>query len=591
MLARMMLPVPLCHGFVSILEYCRTMLANIEYWQSVYSTSKVPTFPSQFSVFVQSWLGTTDANIIEVGCGNGRDSRFFHQLGHRVTSADQVICDELQRFAMARHDFAAVETSIVDAVDSLKHAVDFSQPVVLYSRFFQHAISASDQWAMLTSLAKVLHKDSMMFFEFRLDGDADTPKEFGTSHFRRFQSADEFKATLAETGFECIYSCEGHGYARYKSEDPHVGRFVAIPNAKSHLRLVPPAEQAVATLRVDEKSWLHGVCNNQTEGLVELKIDDVQITHVPLIPNADGTSSKFIFRPAHCLVSSLPTEYSLNVVLPCGTTMSVEGSAPIGSGDGSLASKLNDGYMVSAKAGYLFKPPAADENWKEQIFQAYQLAREAIADIDGVSDLFVAYGALLGQVRSGDFIAYDDDFDAGIFVDADSPAEAAQHYYRIVNVLRERGYEIATSDSHLGNFHLYIPNLPPVDIFLFYYREPTQELCSYNLAHVCKKDVILPLVEGTLAGEKVLLPNQSDVLVAATYGENWQTPDPYFQWNMTPRHDLLKHTYQAASRAVESGDEVPVFEDPWLPKPVVEPVNSSEPGADTDEAEPSQNAS
>ncbi|MFT6302230.1 MAG: 2-polyprenyl-3-methyl-5-hydroxy-6-metoxy-1,4-benzoquinol methylase, partial [Pseudomonadales bacterium] len=94
------------------------MLANKEYWQSVYSTSKVPTFPSQFSVFVQSWLNNNDANIIEVGCGNGRDSRFFHQMGHSVTVSDQVICEDLQRFAMSRHNVAAVETSIVDAVES-----------------------------------------------------------------------------------------------------------------------------------------------------------------------------------------------------------------------------------------------------------------------------------------------------------------------------------------------------------------------------------------------------------------------------------------------------------------------------------------
>jgi len=214
------------------------MLANREYWQSVYSASKVPTFPSQFSVFVQSWLSSNDASIIEVGCGNGRDSRFFSQMGHSVTLSDQVICEELQEFAKSQDNVTAVETSIVDAVNSLQNSVDFSKPIVLYSRFFQHAISESDQQVMLQNLSKVLHKDSILFFEFRLDGDADSPKEFGTTHYRRFQSADEFKAALTESGFECLYFCEGTGYARYKSEDPHVGRFVAKPSAKGHLRLI-----------------------------------------------------------------------------------------------------------------------------------------------------------------------------------------------------------------------------------------------------------------------------------------------------------------------------------------------------------------
>ena len=104
------------------------MLANIDYWQSVYSKSIVPTFPSQFSVFVQSWLGSGDKNIIEFGCGNGRDSRFFHQMGHTVTAVDQFICDDLRNFALETHNFDAVETSIVDAVGSLKETMIFQRP-------------------------------------------------------------------------------------------------------------------------------------------------------------------------------------------------------------------------------------------------------------------------------------------------------------------------------------------------------------------------------------------------------------------------------------------------------------------------------
>jgi len=322
--------------------------------------------------------------------------------------------------------------------------------------------------------------------------------------------------------------------------------------------------ELAATLSVDDKHWVHGLCANQTNGLVKIRINDVTLTQVPLIATADGVSSKFIFRPATCLRAALPEQYSLNVVLPCGTTVSYEHECALGAGDGSLVKKLDKGYIVSAKAGYLFKPPAADEDWRQNIFQAYQLAREAIADIDGLSDLFVAYGSLLGQVRSGDFIAHDDDFDAGVFVDADSPAEAAQHYYRIVGILRERGYRVETSGNHLGNFHLYLTGLPEIDVFLYYYRDSTRELCSYNLAHVCERDIVLPLRTAELAGCSVLVPNQSDALLAAIYGENWRTPDPYFQWNMTARHNLLKRTYQAASKAVESGEEVPSFKDPLL---------------------------
>ena len=214
------------------------MLANVDYWQSVYASATVPTHPSQFAVFVQSWLCSTNATIIEVGCGNGRDSRFFHDIGHDVVVTDQVICDDLRAFESANSRFSAVEASIEDAANALKDKVDFAKPVVLYSRFFQHAISEEVQQSQLESFAKVLHKDSILFFEFRLDGDKDMPKEFGTTHYRRFQSSDEFIAILKENKFSCDYSVEGQGYARYKSEDPQVGRFVAGLQNKDHLRLV-----------------------------------------------------------------------------------------------------------------------------------------------------------------------------------------------------------------------------------------------------------------------------------------------------------------------------------------------------------------
>ena len=215
------------------------MLANVDYWQSVYVSAAVPTHPSQFALFVQSWLCSTNATIIEVGCGNGRDSRFFHGVGHDVVVTDQVICEELSEYASSNTRFAAVEANIEDAAESLQELVDFNKPVVVYSRFFQHAIPEEVQQAQLASFSKVLNKDSILFFEFRLDGDKDMPKEFGTSHYRRFQSSDEFIETLSDNNFACGYSCEGQGYARYKSEDPQVGRFVASLRApKDHLRLV-----------------------------------------------------------------------------------------------------------------------------------------------------------------------------------------------------------------------------------------------------------------------------------------------------------------------------------------------------------------
>lgn len=214
------------------------MLSNIQHWQSFYQASQTPTFPSQFAVFVQSWLVDCKETIIEIGCGNGRDSMFLNQAGHSVVVTDQVICESLRAYADQKENFKFKEGDIVDAVTDLHESVDMSKRVVVYSRFFQHAIDEKTEKRMLKALVENISKDSELFFEFRLDGDQDQPKVFGTEHYRRFQSAQAFMEVLDDSGLTCTYYEEGKGYARYGAEDPLVGRFVAKPKPIPALRIV-----------------------------------------------------------------------------------------------------------------------------------------------------------------------------------------------------------------------------------------------------------------------------------------------------------------------------------------------------------------
>ena len=60
-----------------------------EYWNKYYASREVLKLsaPSQFAAFVAQEAG--DAHlIIEVGCGNGRDSLFFARHGFQVVAID-----------------------------------------------------------------------------------------------------------------------------------------------------------------------------------------------------------------------------------------------------------------------------------------------------------------------------------------------------------------------------------------------------------------------------------------------------------------------------------------------------------------------
>ena len=214
------------------------MKANIDYWRDIYVNRKVPVFPSQFAMFVQSWLTETNYNLLEFGCGNGRDSMFFQNMGHNVIATDQCIGEELKQLALESQNMVCVESDVVDISSSIADHFNNDNKNVIYSRFFQHAIDSESEKIMLESLYKNTPQNTTLFFEFRLYEDIHTDKVYGSDHYRRFQTDDDFVELLENCGFTCDYRCKGQGYATFAAEDPVVGRFVASPNERVKLRTV-----------------------------------------------------------------------------------------------------------------------------------------------------------------------------------------------------------------------------------------------------------------------------------------------------------------------------------------------------------------
>lgn len=194
------------------------------YWQEFYESGRAPSFSSQFAVFVQSWMQGQRARIYEFGAGNGRDARFFHDLGHIVYASDQVASAELTELA-EKPRFYLIEGDVADTSTIERVGADDVQQTVVYSRFFQHAIPEDVEDKMIANLRASLPPGALCFFEFRIDKDAELPKTFD-GHYRRYQSAERFTERVLDAGLVLRYSVTGQGYANYRSEDPIVGRFV-----------------------------------------------------------------------------------------------------------------------------------------------------------------------------------------------------------------------------------------------------------------------------------------------------------------------------------------------------------------------------
>lgn len=304
-----------------------------------------------------------------------------------------------------------------------------------------------------------------------------------------------------------------------------------------------------SNLVVIDNKRLVGTTVPDESGLVALKIDDQVITHLPLNRSANDEFCEYTMLLSATLVRALPKDYTLSAELPSGELVKHPNKSPLGQGDGTLLDKIESGYLVSAKGGFLFKPPASQEQWKEKILDAYDSGLKILKEIDGISDIFIAYGSLLGAIRDGDFISYDNDFDVAYLVDANTPEEAAAQFHRVFNELRDRNYDVSFG-GHIGNFHLKMPDLPALDIFLMYYSESYNELRAFCITVECEKDMILPLQEFKFRGRTVLVPNKSELLLESTYGKNWNIPDPHFQWNLAPKTKQTNLAYRQASKVI-----------------------------------------
>lgn len=196
----------------------------LNYWDAFYtgSNSKPPRHPSQFAAFVMGECsGAT--NLVEFGCGTGRDAAFFANYDLNVIALDASegaikFCRDLNLNTNIKFEkFILGEDDIGNIVK-----IDASEKTIFYARFFLHAITDDEEEKFFNILHALAPIGSMLALEYRCTGDEVITKEFG-KHFRRFLSHSEVCARIASSGFDVVYQIDGKGFAKYKSEDALVG--------------------------------------------------------------------------------------------------------------------------------------------------------------------------------------------------------------------------------------------------------------------------------------------------------------------------------------------------------------------------------
>lgn len=211
-----------------------------EYWSSYYTNEDVPELPSQFAVLIANELQNGDlpaaSTIIDVGCGNGRDALYFLSLGYSVRGLDaspEAISSCERKRDGARLPQGVTGSFLAGAADSpdvwRRLGEGLTGSVLVYARFFFHAITEMAQAAVLQQVATLLSERGGAFCaEFRTPDDRDRAKQT-SEHYRRFINLSEFAGSVKAAGLNPIWQAEGRGMAKYRKDDATVARVFALP--------------------------------------------------------------------------------------------------------------------------------------------------------------------------------------------------------------------------------------------------------------------------------------------------------------------------------------------------------------------------
>ena len=189
------------------------------YWNKQYhKESNIPKDNSSFAEFVVDSITYPNiGSLIDLGCGNGRDTKYFEKKFESVVGYD---------FIEHPNYLANKKNLIIGDIDNFEKLYD-----IYYMRFFVHAIPESSLDKLLLQISK--NKESIVCIETRSSKEFNNEPNLitnfkspiGDKHFRILYSKDYLKSKV-EKYFNIDYITEVKGLAIYKDDDPYIIRII-----------------------------------------------------------------------------------------------------------------------------------------------------------------------------------------------------------------------------------------------------------------------------------------------------------------------------------------------------------------------------
>ncbi|WP_299546292.1 adenylyl-sulfate kinase [uncultured Helicobacter sp.] len=203
------------------------------YWYQFYTNHMQAEKESHFAAFCMKNYFKSGQSLIELGCGNGRDSLYFAKNNLKVLGVDQ--CDNviafLQQYKNHSLKFQCADFTKLDLCSSAGGgAYD-----IVYSRFTLHSITQNQQNRVFEWVRNHLQDDGLFAMEVR--GHKNSLYRMGIpvidekdafifeNHYRRFLKFDMLLEELKD--FNIIYAKEDKGFAPFRDEDDYFIRVIA----------------------------------------------------------------------------------------------------------------------------------------------------------------------------------------------------------------------------------------------------------------------------------------------------------------------------------------------------------------------------
>lgn len=206
-----------------------------DYWNQYYTDKKLENVeklePSLFARYVFEKYMEKEKQLIELGCGNGRDSLWFAEKGLCVTGIDssEIVIKDLQK-RMSSDWCTFICDDFVSAESIYQIQYDYC-----YSRFTLHAINERQEDQILEKAYGMLKEEGCLFIEARSihDGKYGLGKQVERNafiydgHYRRYIEQSELILKLKKIGFVIVENAESSQFAPKEGENAVCIRVVA----------------------------------------------------------------------------------------------------------------------------------------------------------------------------------------------------------------------------------------------------------------------------------------------------------------------------------------------------------------------------